>query len=416
MAFIKLSSENEHFSWILNKNPQTQKDNDFPFTKNNASYTNYLWFENDNEVSLYARNLHWKSTKSKYEHLDFTQYTSGEVYLQLIKSMLSTAINKHAEKDNVKASLEFTLYNRAQLDYSERMPDVVKSCMTDNMHSNIVIEAGSVKKALETCCVISLLSVFYDDTYYIDDKQYLKYLSFAVELTKEYSLLRQFVSFIKSDSLYKSALPLLDKTPFNINIARAFDARRNFYKTAMASKSKSKTLLDLGTGDGKYFKTHLKYYETVNAIEPDENEFYESTHALRKCRGEDVITLHQTDAMSYLNGLDTLENVDVLMTEVLEHIEYNESIKIIKKVLSLSPDKFLITLPNHDFNKHYGYKENEYRHDDHLWEPTIKEFDLFVDQLQVEIDGYSVVDCYIGDSEKTNFKNCATFAIVFEKL
>ena len=50
------------------------------------------------------------------------------------------------------------------------------------------------------------------------------------------------------------------------------------------------------------------------------------------------------------------------------------------------------------------------------WEPTIKEFDLFVDQLQVEIDGYSVVDCYIGDSEKTNFKNCATFAIVFEKL
>ena len=57
MAFIKLSSENEHFSWILNKNPQTQKDNDFPFTKNNASYTNYLWFENDNKVSLYARNL-----------------------------------------------------------------------------------------------------------------------------------------------------------------------------------------------------------------------------------------------------------------------------------------------------------------------------------------------------------------------
>lgn len=98
MAFIKLTSENEKLSFILEKNPATQASNAAPFKRNSKMYSNFLWFENDNHVSLYAKYLNPKNTKSKFENLDFTQYTKGEVYLQLIDNLLRTALNKDNEQ------------------------------------------------------------------------------------------------------------------------------------------------------------------------------------------------------------------------------------------------------------------------------------------------------------------------------
>ena len=416
MAFIKLMSENEKLSFILEKNPATQVANGAPFKRNSKMYSNFLWFENDNHVSLFSKYLNPKNTKSKFENLDFTQYTKGEVYLQLIDNLLRSALNKDNELDTQPAQLIFTVYNHAELDYKERLPHVVKDCVTRYKQSTITIEAPTVKKALETCCLISLITSFYDENYYVENDQYIKYLKFAVGLTEEYSLLRQMVSFIKSDALYEQALPYIEMTPFDIKRPRAFDARRNFYRDEMVQKTKSTELLELGCGEGNYLKSHLKQYTKVNSIEPDEEVFVDATHMVRKIKAEETITLHNTDAMSYLNSIDTLEGIDVLLTEVLEHIEYNESIAIIDKVISLSPNKFLITLPNYEFNKYYGYRPDEFRHDDHLWEPNISEFEKLVDQLKNQYgEHYTIEDHYLGDCVKENPKNCATFAILITK-
>lgn len=420
MAFIKLTSENEKLSFILEKNPATQVANGAPFKRNSKMYSNFLWFENDNHVSLFSKYLNPKNTKSKFENLDFTQYTKGEVYLQLIDNLLRSALNKDNELDTQPAQLVFTVYNHAELDYKERLPHVVKDCVTRYKQSTITIEAPTVKKALETCCLISLITSFYDENYYVENDQYIKYLKFAVGLTEEYSLLRQMVSFIKSDALYEQALPYIETTPFIIKRPRAFDARRNFYRDEMVQKTKSTELLELGCGEGNYLKSHLKQYTKVNSIEPDEEVFVDATHMVRKIKAEETITLHNTDAMSYLNSIDTLEGIDVLLTEVLEHIEYKESMHIISKVISLSPNKFLITLPNYDFNKYYGYKPGEFRHDDHLWEPSLSEFEFLVKKTKLHIKdqlkkSYNVEPYYIGDCEKSNPKNCATFAILITK-
>ena len=93
MAFIKLTSENEKLSFILEKNPATQVANGAPFKRNSKMYSNFLWFENDNHVSLFSKYLNPKNTKSKFENLDFTQYTKGEVYLQLIDNLLRSALH-----------------------------------------------------------------------------------------------------------------------------------------------------------------------------------------------------------------------------------------------------------------------------------------------------------------------------------
>ncbi len=416
MAFLELSSQNEKFSWILEKNPSTQKEQGGPFRRNSKMYSNYLLFENDNKVSVFSKRLGKTNSKIKFEHLDFTQHTKGEVYLQMIDSILRSALTKENELDDCPARLKFTVHNHRELDYSLRLPDLVKECVTKHKQSTIVIEAPSVKKALETCCVISVITSFYEPDYYVNDDQYLKYFEYAVKLTKEYSLLRQMVSFIPSESLYKLAAPMLENTPFVIKMPRAFDARINFYREEMVQKTIAKELLELGCGEGSYFKAHLKNYTTVNSIEPDEEVFIDAAHKVRKIRAEGF-NLHNTDAMSYLNTIETLSNVDVLLTEVLEHIEYDESMEIIDKVLSLSPNKFLITLPNHDFNKYYGYNPGEFRHDDHLWEPTVAEFDNLIHLINSKLpNGYVLQDHYLGDHIKENPKNCASFAILISKV
>lgn len=416
MAFIELKSDNEKLSWVLQKNPETQRASNAPFIKNSKMYANFLWFENDNTVSLFSKYLNPKNTKQKFDNLDFTQNTKGEVYLQLIDNLLRSALNKDSEFDTQPATLTFSVYNHSGLDYKERMPDIVTKCETKHRHSLIEITAPTVKKALETCCVISLITSFYDEDYYIDDAQYLKYLKFAVELTNEYSLIRQLVSFIKSDKLYASALPFIEKTPFIVGRPRAFDARKNFHRDYMASKTKSRRLLELGAGEGAYFKSHMKHYDQVVSIEPDQEVFTDATHMIRKIKGEEVIQLHNTDAMSHLMTVDTLENTDVLLTEVLEHVDYKHSVEIIDRVLDLKPDSFLITLPNHDFNKFYGYKEGEFRHDDHLWEPTVNEFHEFHDMVSKKCGDSFIVDKhYLGDKVKSQPENCATFAILISK-
>lgn len=414
MAFIKLTSENPMMSYVLQKNPATQAEAGAPFTKNSKLYKNMLWFETENHVSLFSKFLNER--KSKSENLDFKQHTKGEVYLQLVDHMLRTALIANSEHDTHSATLEFTVYNHSELDYAERIPEYVTSCETIYKHSKIVIVAPTIKKALEVCCIISLLTAFYEPDYYIEDAQFLKYFAFVVETTSEYSLLRQCISFVKSQSLYKKAALLLESTPFIIRLPRAFDARRNFYINELVSKTDVKELLELGCGEGAYFKAHTKHYTTVNSIEPDADVFNEATHARRKIKAEEVITLHNTDAMSYLETVESLSGIDVLLTEVLEHIDYDESMAIIDKVLSLNPNKFLITLPNHEFNTYYGYAPGEFRHDDHLWEPTIEQFTNIVDMLRSKLDdSYTLTDYYLGDCERANLKNCATFAILISK-
>ena len=416
MAFLELSSDNEKFSWILSKNPETQRTANLPFIRNSPMYSNFLWFENDGKVSVFARYVNPKKTKDRYNNLDFTQHTKGEVYLQMIDNILRSALNKENELDTVPATLKFTVYNHNDIDYKDRIPEYVTECVTRHHNSEITIVAPSVKKCLEICTTICLITSFHDDDYYIDEDQYLKYLKFSVNTTKEYSLLRQFVSYIKSPKTYEKARPFIETTPFNITMTRAFDARRNFFRDEMGMKTRSKNLLEIGCGEGDYFKTDCKYYDSVIALEPDEDPHHDATHMIRKLRCEDKITLLNTDAMSHLNTLDTLENTDVLMTEVLEHIEIKESLKIIEKVLSLNPDKFLITLPNFDFNKYYGYKEGEFRHDDHHWEPTVFEFndlnEYFVKLYQAK---YDIKKYYLGDAVKAQPENCASFGVIFTK-
>lgn len=412
MAYIKLSSANPDFSYVLQKNPATQEAAGKPFEKSLSGAKTYLWYENPQAAFLLSRIFENKKGKG-FEYLNYDGLSSGSAYLQLINTQLRTASTVDQEKDTYPALLEFNIYNHVERDWSLSFPGKILSCNTEHKHSCITIQGDTVREALTICSIISLLAILHDDSVYIDESQYLKYLAAAVELTEHYPLLRSMASFIRSPVLFEKACEdFFDKTPFNFSIKRAYDARKDFYVDWIKKNELNlgEELLDLGCGEGGYFKLHSKYYKKVTAVESDPEVFIDATHTVRKVQLEDLVTLHEARIEDYLQTVSTLENTDVLITEVLEHIPLIYSKSILSMIVDKKPKRITMTLPNHSFNKMYDLAEGEFRHDDHYWEPTHEELQKLLSTVW-SFDDYDVTVEYLGDSLKSDPTVCTTFGI-----
>lgn len=416
MAYIKLSSTNPNFSFVLQKNPATQEANQKPFQKDATNARTYLWFENPNEVLLLYRGFENNKHQTNFGYLDYSNYSSGSAILLLINLQLRTAYNSKQELDNIPATLAFTVHNHLSRDYTKSFPGKVVQCNTEYEHSLIVIEGDSVYEALNICAIISLLSILHHPDIYIENPQYLKYLKNAVLLTTDYPLLRSMVSFVKNGKFFESIKPILSLTPFTFSLKRSQDVRKDYYEGLIKSNDLDlgERLIDLGCGEGSYFKLHCKHYSNVDAVELADGPYDTAFHMVRKIQQEEVITVHNSDIKDYLLTQETLSDADVLLTEVLEHMPLSVGTTILKNILSKNPKRVTITLPNHSFNLNYGLKPGEYRHDDHYWEPTHEDIIRLLEGYW-NFPEYDVDLSFLGDSMKEDPTSCTTFGIHFKR-
>jgi hypothetical protein len=88
--------------------------------------------------------------------------------------------------------------------------------------------------------------------------------------------------------------------------------------------------------------------------------------------------------------------VNIVISEVIEHIELNMLDSFIKKVLKLNYETIIITTPNKDFNVYYELEVM--RHDDHKFEFTEKEFKDYFDKFKLNIKYYNIGDVVNGSS------------------
>jgi hypothetical protein len=116
-----------------------------------------------------------------------------------------------------------------------------------------------------------------------------------------------------------------------------------------------------------------------------------------------------------------LTGADVILSEVLEHIEKDEALKLLQALRQVEVNKLIITVPNKDFNEFYGMAETEFRHDDHKWEPTYDEWVKFLGDAAKTTGLYLTKFCKAGDvvitaTENGGFKSASVFLLtVFSK-
>ena len=111
-----------------------------------------------------------------------------------------------------------------------------------------------------------------------------------------------------------------------------------------------------------------------------------------------------------MGRLEDEKGVDVLITEVLEHMPHANALEVVERLVKLEPDQIILTLPNHSFNKFYDLAEGEFRHDDHDWEPDYAMVKYLLDTIW-PLDNYDYTVEFLGDSLKTDSTVCTTFGI-----
>ncbi|WP_141437795.1 MULTISPECIES: class I SAM-dependent methyltransferase [unclassified Bacillus (in: firmicutes)] len=141
-----------------------------------------------------------------------------------------------------------------------------------------------------------------------------------------------------------------------------------------------RSILDIGCGEGAYaipYSQKISEYDYF-AIDIDA----EIRERLKyKINNKVIENIAIYESLShFLEFYDNDLNVDVLLTEVVEHMSVKDATNLIKSVLSyVNFENFIITTPNAEFNN--LYQLDGFRHDDHKWEMTKEDFVKWIDSI-----------------------------------
>lgn len=103
---------------------------------------------------------------------------------------------------------------------------------------------------------------------------------------------------------------------------------------------------------------------------------------------------------SFTSKAAALKNFDAAtLVETIEHVNPNELPALEETVFHFfRPRHVIVTTPNKDFNVIYGLRDREFRHPDHRFEWTRRQFTSWVDSV-AEANGYAVIVLDIGQPD-----------------
>lgn len=173
-------------------------------------------------------------------------------------------------------------------------------------------------------------------------------------------------------------------------------------------KSKVKSVLDLGCGEGKLIKLLLKEVQFTSIVGMDVS-FRELQKAKEKLYLDDL-PLRQKQRVQLIQGSVTyqdkrFEGFDAaVLVEVIEHIDQERLVALEQVVFAKAqPIKVILTTPNAEYNSQYEFlEENEFRHDDHRFEWSRAEFEQWTQHVgqtynyRVEISSIGEEDTKVG--------------------
>ena len=419
MAYLNIVSGNPDFSYILSKNPETQKTNGKPFTKNTGDFNSYSWFASPILFSLLlTQNIKKKS--DDFSYLEKSYYGNPEYIIKLIEEHLRTASSVPHEKDTMPVLVDFQMYMQHSRDverfasvlntkgftisYEQQAPNVYKFC----------IQGPTLLETLNIVQLLAYITFVYSDNCYITDKQLARYFTMYLKYDASYKLVQTFLSRCISRQVFEFITKDADldtKTGIIFKYGNNFEKRFNAITSLIENKQRTNEIVEIGCGEGNYFKMLSNKYDMVYSYEMDEEI---------QAKAKNTIARKQLENIS-LNGEFTVDDVpivtdkDVLITEVLEHIEYKKSVHLLKALLKANPNSIIGTMPNKDFNYLYDLGPDEMRHDDHCYELTADELIKLLNNITSRTN-YTYELTTIGDQIKDKQYGSSTLMFhIFKK-
>ncbi len=163
-----------------------------------------------------------------------------------------------------------------------------------------------------------------------------------------------------------------------------------------------KTIVDLGCGEGKLLKLLLKEAQFQNILGMDIS--YRSLEIAKKRLYWDTLSEYQKQKIKLIHGSLNYKDQRIsgfegaALVEVIEHLDKPRLESLEQVVFKYAkPQYIIVTTPNREYNVLFeGLKEGQMRHQDHRFEWTRKEFEMWGSRI-AETFNYEVTYKPLGE-------------------
>lgn len=390
MAIVQLQSTNPDFSYVIEKNPATgmivksvRKGKSFGWFSDEGTY-NVFFKDSENEIS------YPESRDQKFEYLNQTRYNSPLFPLNSVADFFNSASKKKHEKDEegyehtffvntVRAKhVRYLEYFQIHLPEFELMfEEVAHKTYSVRIRTNL-----GVYELLNFVNVLFLNLGFISEEYIDMNDETIEKFTKSIQAINapfyiRYLFVRNLLVSKQKFRKYKGELEMCNHYPITFAFGGTSTQRRDFITNELHF---DKPILDIGCGSGFYALPFSKKIADKNyyAIDIDPEILEKLKWRLEQKKNENVILYESLD--HFLETYENDEEVDVVLTEVIEHIPIRKAKAFMKQILSsVSFDRFVITTPNSEFNKFYELEGM--RHDDHKWEMSKSEFQEWMSSI-----------------------------------
>ncbi|XEC95997.1 class I SAM-dependent methyltransferase [Paenibacillus tarimensis] len=375
MAIVQLKSTNPKFSFLIKKNPhsgmllRTIRKGIACGWYTDESTFNVYFKDADNEVS-YKQN-----EQEHFEYLNVSRYNTPLFPLNAINEFFSAPLKDRHELDVEGYEHTFTV-NMIHIElvrYIEFFEKHLNGYSFDIKHQAhksytlTVTTRKSIYHLLHAVSVLCLfLSMFGNEYIDISDSILEKYMKSINIIDAPFYIrslfVRNFLSSRDRFRKYKADIEKTDRYSIQFDFGGTALQRRNYIGAALPF---NKSILDIGCGEGFYAIPFAPKIEgTYYAVDINEEAIEAVSRKAMAKEIDNIVTHRSIDLfLEDYNG----ERVDVIMTEVIEHMSQDEAKKLIRQIAGhVDFEHLIITTPNSDFNRFYEL--SGFRHDDHKWE------------------------------------------------
>lgn len=382
---FKLSSTNPDFSLIISKNPASGMQ-----IREIRKGLMFYWFHNGDFCVRFVDNDNDTSYgRDGFEYLDVTRYNSPRFILHAVKDLFDWK-NRH-EKDTDGHEHSFhTGMVRARRSYADMFtkyfPDFTIT-WTPVVADNYSLKITTKKPLHHLLNFVNLFMIFTvmrnEEDFFIEEDMVEKYVNCMDVVNVPYFMRYVFkVNFLGNKMLFEKFKPLLQKNTMGEEIQMEYGSSQMMRRDAVKKFIDFKRqVVDVGCGDGFYMSFSQKLKDGNKYIGIDTDQTMLDMVQKQAQKKQFANTAFCSSFESFLASETAQNESDVLLVEVIEHMEKEEAAALMRRILADSKTASLtITTPNADFNRFFLFEEGEMRHDDHKFEFTEQEFRRFVEE------------------------------------
>lgn len=417
---LKIKSNNDYLLDILFKNPDTDYGLYFKTLKNGQIVGNAV---NKHYYEVVFQDTKYSYLPEESNQIDYQSYCTPLAVLHICNELFGHILKGKTEfSEKVIKWLDIT---QGEADTATCTIEIPSFYIDSNWFRNgrflpskyfggvnvqqqtnrifdLTITAKSVFEAFNLLALVALFTHVTNDYRvhtYIDDQLAQKYGRILTNIENvPYFVFYLFImKAVKSENQFKELKPVFETyletygLKANLVLQGTYLQRIHYIVNQLELNI---PILDIGCGEFTYYKKMMakEYKAPYYAVDKD-TQFERLS--------ENIARRYDEDNLIFYNSLEQFtsnEEVNILLTEVIEHNPKEEADILIKKALSYNFNKLIITTPNVEFNRFYNM-DSEFRHDDHQFELTRKEFEELIENCIPDIEGEFKVEFFqLGDN------------------